>query len=70
MCEYCDPSMNDDYWSGKDFELLEVIDGSNQEFEICIQDNPELEQKVINLNGTTSRANILINYCPMCGIKL
>ncbi len=72
MCEYCDPDMGKGYgpYHGKDIELIDIIDGKNQNFELTIVDDIDLEQKVLSLYGTHSNFNVLINYCPMCGNKL
>ena len=72
-CKYCeinDDPYSDNMWHGENFELLDLIDGSGQNFEAAIQDNIDHEQKVLNLDGTHSNFVIRINYCPMCGERL
>ena len=73
MCKYCeieyDEYGNYDYIGDK-LELSKNIDGSKQEFEVCIIDSPEDEGFVISIEGQTTELRIDINYCPICGRKL
>ena len=51
-------------------ETEDVIDGSGQNFEANIADDPEWEGFVLRVNGTHTDFRIPINYCPFCGEKL
>lgn len=66
-CEYCD--FED--WKGKDFNFIgKTIDGKNQNFEVYLLDDPELEERVIFVNGTHTELSVKIHYCPICGREL
>lgn len=72
MCDYCnftDPDGTYTY-GGKVMENESCIDGANQNIEVNVQDNPELESKVLHIDGVHTDIDIIITHCPKCGRKL
>lgn len=71
-CDYCNFTDSDGTYTygGKIMEKESVIDGANQNFEVNIQDDPELEYKTLHIDGVHTSVSIKINNCPICGRKL
>jgi len=65
-CEYC----NIVEYTGKLFELSSVIDGKDQNIEVCLQSNVDEETVGLSIDGTHYEAFIDINFCPKCGKSL
>ena len=65
-CKYC----NFDEWVGDNLEYLKHIDGSNQNIEIYLANNPDEECKTLIVTGEFISIEIKANYCINCGRKL
>ena len=68
-CEYC----NLVAYLGEPLPFEKHIDGKHQYIEVCITRQSLFEGEelpIINIDGTHTDIDILINYCPKCGEKL